>query len=105
MEKRRAPRYKIRVPVECRYESGTAAGTTANVSTSGVRIALASASTRLSVGSGLTMRFSFFAGSFDTPFGASVVRHTDDGFAVHFNGLDGRQRELLRQALPIPDEV
>ncbi len=100
MEKRRAPRYKIRVPVECHFESGTASGTTANVSTSGVRIA---SSTRRSVGSGLTMRFSFFAGSFGTPFGASVVRHTEDGFAVHFNALDGRQRDLLRRALPVPD--
>ncbi len=107
MEKRTAPRYEIRVPVECQFEAGTATGTTANVSTSGVRIALAlaSASTRLSVGSGLTMRFSFFVGSFDTPFGASVVRHTDDGFAVQFNALDGRQRDLLRRALPAPDEV
>ena len=103
MEKR-APRFEIRIPVECQFESETVSGTTANVSTTGVRIAGVSASTR-QVGSGLTMRFSFFVGSFDTPFGASVVRHTNDGFAAHFSALDGRQRELLRQALPVPDEV
>ena len=103
----RAPRYEIRVPVECRFrfKSEIAAGTTTNISTSGVRIALGSGSARQSVGSGLTMRFSFFAGSFETLFGASVVRHTNDGFAVRFSALDGRQRELLRQALPVSDEV
>ncbi len=104
MEKRRAPRFEIRVPVECQFESGITTGTTANVSISGVLIAPASISTGLSVGSGLTMRFSFFAGSFDTPFAASVVRHTDDGFAVHFNPLDAQQHGLLRQALPVRDE-
>lgn len=104
VENRIAPRFEIRVPVEYQYDAATGRGTTANVSTSGVRIAMTARSPQLSVGSGLTLRFSFFAGSFDTPFAANVVRHTDDGFAVQFDTLDGQQRNLLRQALPVRDD-
>lgn len=105
MENRVAPRYEIRVPVEYHADTTTGRGTTANVSRSGVRIAKGAAAPEVIVGAGMTLRFSFFAGSFDTPFEAEVVRHTDDGFAVQFRSLDGEQRELLRQALPGRDDA
>ena len=100
---RSAPRYRIRVPVEYENHATMGRGTIADVSTSGVRISTHNAGPPLSIGSDLRLRFSFFAGSFETPFGASVVRHTHDGFAVQFSRLDSTRHELLRQALPVPD--
>jgi len=89
-------RFSIRVPVE--YEEASA---TWDVSTSGVHVALSYAAPPLSIGTGVRMRFSFFAGSFDLSFAGSVVRHTDEGFAVEFEPLDAAHRDLLRQALPV----
>ena len=105
MENRRAPRYLICVPVEYEYDASMGRGTTSNVSTSGVLIAMNEAVEPLSIGADLTMRFSFFAGSFGTQFGANVVRHTRDGFAAQFGPLDPTQHELLRQALPVPEQI
>ena len=106
----RALRFRIRAPVEfefriharVEYEEGvvTGSGTTANVSISGVRVATRKPLS-LAIGSGLTLRFSFFAGSFDTQFPAFVVRHTPDGFAAQFDLLDDGRLDLLRQALPV----
>ena len=104
MERRRATRYLIRVPVEYEHYAATGWGTTADVSTSGARITIRDAGRPASIGGDLRLRFSFFAGSFERPLGAKVVRHTHDGFAVRFGPLDPTQRELLRQALPVPDE-
>ena len=105
MEKRAARRYLIRVPVEYENHVTMGRGTIADISTSGVRISTRNAGPPLSIGSDLRLRFSFFAGSFETSFGAKVVRHTRDGFAVQFGSLDPTQRELLRQALPVPGQV
>ena len=102
---RSAPRYLIRVPVEYQHHAGTGRGTTSDLSTSGVRIATRDTGSPPSIGSDLTLRFSFFARSSDTSFGANVARHTRDGFAVKFGSLDPNQRELLRQALPVLGQV
>ncbi len=102
-ERRIAPRYRIRVPVEYEQASATGRGTTWDVSTSGVHVAMshASASSPLSIGSEVKLRFSFFVGSFDVAFPANVVRHTPEGFAVQFDRLGSAHRDLLRQALPV----
>ena len=55
---------------------------------------------QIRVGAGVMLRFSFFPGSFETWFSANVVRHTADGFAVHFENLADDQAAILRRALP-----
>lgn len=104
-EKRIAPRYDIRVPIEyvrdpmeSRYSTLIGHGTTWDVSLSGVR--LSQTTLPAVVGSGVIISFSFFPGSFDTWFSAEVVRHTKDGFAIRFSHLEKRQIEILRRALP-----
>ena len=100
-ERRIAPRYRIRVPVEYEQASATGRGTTWDVSISGVHVAMRRASPALSIGSEVKLRFSFFAGSFDVAFPANVVRHTAEGFAVQFDPLGNAHRDMLRQALPV----
>jgi hypothetical protein len=100
--RRAARRYDIRVPVE--YEQSPkqpGSGTTWNLSVSGVLIE--HASEWVEVGGRLELRFSFFAGSFDTRFPANVVRRTPDGFAVQFDILETDQIRLLNRALPGDD--
>ncbi len=99
-ERRIAPRYRIRVPVEYEQAAATGRGTTWDVSTSGVHVAMSHASPSLLIGSEVKLRFSFFMGSFAVAFPANVVRHTPDGFAVQFDRLGPTHRDLLRQALP-----
>ncbi len=100
-ERRIAPRYRVRVPVEYEQASVTGRGTTWDISASGVHVSMRHASSALSIGSEVKLRFSFFAGSFDTAFPANVVRQTPEGFAVQFDPLGSAHRDLLRQALPI----
>jgi len=96
-DQRAASRFTVRVSTE--YESShTGNGFTENLSLSGVLIDYASSS--IPIKTKVTMRFSFFAGSFDTEFQGSVVRHTEDGFAVQFGSLDSAQLNILRTALP-----
>ena len=96
-ERRIAPRYRIQVPVEYEQASATGSGTTWDISTSGAHVASHASP---SLGSEMTLRFSFFVGSFDVAFPANVVRHTPDGFAVQFDQLSRPHRDVLRQALP-----
>ena len=96
-EQRAAPRFGVQVPTE--YEnSHMGSGFTENVSLSGVRIEYASVS--MPIQTEIQLRFSFFAGSFDTVFRGSVVRHTDAGFAVRFVDMGDAQLEVLRRSLP-----
>ena len=100
-ERRAASRFSIQVPTEYEYESSTTgSGLTENVSTSGVLVEQTSAA--VPIDTELQMRFSFFHGSFDTLFTGAVVRHTADGFAVHFVRLETAQIEVLRRALSVP---
>lgn len=96
-ERRRAPRFAVRAPVEFE-DTAAGQGTTENISTSGVLIE--ETTSRLNVGADLTLRFSFGMGSFETPFRGSVVRHTPAGFAVHFSEVGSAQLEVLGRALP-----
>ena len=75
-------------------------GFTENVSLSGALIEYASRS--IPVKTKVRLRFSFFVGSFDTVFLGTVVRHTEDGFAVHFQDMDEAQRDVLRKCLRLP---
>ena len=93
----RAPRFGLRAPTE--YSDGrTGRGTTENISLSGVLIE--NVAEPPPVGARLDLRFSFFAGSYETPLTGNVVRLTERGFAVQFSELDRSQQRLLRSALP-----
>jgi hypothetical protein len=76
----------------------TGRGFTNNVSLSGVLIG--QASSPAPIGAFLRLRFSFFLGSFETPFRGKVVRHAEDGFAIQFASLEESELEVLRTALP-----
>ncbi len=95
----RAPRFPVQVPTEFQ-NSALGTGFTADVSNSGVRVAHASIPVRLETD--LRLRFSFFLGSFATEFLGTVIRHAEDGFAIHFGSLDRAQIEVLRRALSLP---
>ncbi len=95
-EQRAASRFTVRVSTE--YEGGhTGSGFTENLSLSGVLIEYAS--TLIPIKTKIGMRFSFFVGSFDTLFQGTVVRHTEDGFAVQFVDMGETQLEVLRKIL------
>ena len=95
-ERRPAPRIRVQAPTE--YEnSHTGSGLTENVSLSGVLIERASVS--IAIQTEIRLRFSFFMGSFGTEFRGTVVRHTEDGFAVQFSEMNEAQLEVL-QMLP-----
>ncbi len=96
-ERRRAPRFDVYVPME--YEDDAAGrGFTKNVSLSGVLIGQASSPPP--IGASLRLRFSFFLGSFETPFRGKVVRQAEEGFAIQFASLEEAELEILRRALP-----
>ena len=96
-ERRVAPRFSVQVPTE--YEnSHMGSGLTENVSLSGVRIEHASKS--MVIRTEIQLRFSFFVGSFDTVFRGTVVRHTEDGFAVRFVAMGEAHLVVLRRSLP-----
>ena len=97
IEKRTAHRFLPRVPVE--YENGgPGSGILWNISESGARIE--EVSRLVAPGTTLTLRFSFFVGSFDVPLRGETVRRTDSGFAVRFIGVSEPQLDMLRRALP-----
>ncbi len=93
-QRRGAPRFIIQVPTE--YEdSQTGNGLTENISISGVRIGRVSVSP--AIHTEVRLRFSFFLASVDdTTFQGTVVRHTEDGFAVQFGDMGEAQLEVLR---------
>lgn len=95
-ETRRAPRFQIRAPTEY-TDDPVGRGMTANLSMSG---ALIQSPARVDVGTQVGLRFSFFPGSFEIEFQGTVVRHSEEGFAVQFVELDEHQLELLHRALP-----
>ena len=95
-DRRTALRFNVQVPTK--YEnSHMGYGFTENVSISGVSIE--HSSRLIAIQTEIRMRFSFFMGSFDTVFRGTVVRHTEDGFAVQFVDMGDAQREVLRRSL------
>lgn len=98
-ERRVEPRFPIHAPVQFNNGNVEGTGMTGNVSMSGARIDEVSEAPR--AGTTLELRFSFYVGSFETPFRGRWVRPTRDGFAVEFTGLEPSQQELLRRALPV----
>ena len=96
-ERRRASRFDVCVPMEYVDHSTAGSGFTENLSLSGVLIERVSSPAP--IGENLLLRFSFFLGSFKTPFGGKVVRHIEGGFAIQFASLDEADLEILRRAL------
>ncbi len=97
-ERRPSTRFSVCVPMEYEDHSVTGRGFTNNVSLSGVLIGQASSPAPIEAN--LRLRFSFFLGSFATPFRGKVVRHAEDGFAIQFASLEEAELEILRTALP-----
>ena len=83
--------------MEYEDHSVTGRGFTKNLSLSGVLIGQATSPPP--IGASLRLRFSFFLGSFETPFRGKVVRQAEEGFAIQFAGLEESEREILRTAL------
>ena len=99
-ERRGARRFSVQAPTE--YEnSGHGSGFTEDVSLSGVRVE--HASRPISIEAELQLRFSFYHGSFETLFAGTVVRRTNNGFAVQFGSLNADQLGVLRRALSLTD--
>lgn len=96
--RRVAPRYDLRAPVEYSFSDLRGEGVVWNISSSGARIDLAYPP--VASGTRLRLRFSFYPGSFETELPAEVVRRTETGFAVRFESLDEKQAKVLRLALP-----
>ena len=95
---RTAPRFDVQAPVE--YEnSQNGSGFTTNLSLVGVLIE--NASTMIPIETEIRLRFSFFAGSFGTEFRGTVVRHTEDGFAVQFVDMGETQLEVLQRTFQL----
>ena len=95
-ERRATPRFSVQVPTE--YEnSHMGNGVTEDVSLSGVRIKHASRS--MATQTEIRLRFSFFMGSFDTEFCGTVIRRTEDSFAVQFVDMDQAQLLVIRRSL------
>ncbi len=93
-EKRAATRFLVQVPTD--YENSHAgSGLTENLSLSGVLIE--PASTSIKIQTEIQLRFAFFIGSSNTVFRGTVVRHTSDGFAVHFGDMDEAQLGVIRR--------
>ncbi len=93
-EKRTAQRFQVQVPTD--YEDSHAgSGLTENLSLSGALIE--PASTSIEIQTEVQLRFAFFIGSSNTVFRGTVVRHTSDGFAVHFGYMDEAQLRVLRR--------
>ncbi len=97
-DRRAAPRFDLRVPVEYQSTTVNGQGTVWNVSASGVRIE--NSSVFVETGARLGLRASFYLGSFDVVLTGEVVRHTEAGFAVQFVALGPAQKGLLSKALP-----
>ncbi len=97
-EHRAASRFSVQVSTE--FEGAhMGSGFTENVSLSGALIECTSAS--MPIKAKLRLRFSFFVGSFDIVFLGTVVRHTEDGFAVEFVDMGQAQLEALGRILPL----
>ena len=95
---REAPRFDVQAPVE--YEnSQKGSGSTTNLSLGGVLIEYAS--TMIAIGTEIRLWFSFFGGSFGTVFRGTVVRHTEDGFAVQFVDMGEAQLEVLQRTFQL----
>ena len=97
-KQRAATRFSVQAPTEYEYSHDTTgSGLTENLSLSGVLVERASI--LIAIQSEIRLRFSFFTGSFDTVFRGTVVRHTGDGFAVHFGNMGEADLDVLRRGM------
>jgi hypothetical protein len=100
-ERRAAPRFSIKGPVN--FEAGFTEGwgTLADISTKGARID--DADPRLKKGSRVGLMISLVEGALPIRVTAKVVRETERGFAVEFAELEPRLKQLIRLAVAQDD--
>ncbi len=99
LTRRIAPRYRLQVPVRISDSQRKGAGTTADMSASGVRVE--NSNIRPPDGLKIELRFAFFPNSPPIKISAEVVRTTETGgFAARFYDLDWRMQRVLRAILP-----
>ena len=96
-ERRTAPRFSVQAPIEYK-NSHMGSGVTEDVSLSGVLIKHPSKS--MAIQTEIRLRFSFFMGSSGTEFCGTVVRHTEDSFAVQFVDMGKAQHLVIRLSAP-----
>lgn len=97
--RRSAPRYVLKVPVEILLLGGRGTGTVWDMSTSGARIEHSSCEPV--EGERAALQMSFFPGSLPVQLAGTVIRKTElGGFCVHFESLNPRTRQILVRALP-----
>jgi hypothetical protein len=91
--RRAKERVEMRVQVEFRGRRTRGRGFIRNISESGALVE--DAEPLVVAGGRIRLRFAFFGDSLPVELPASVVRETEDGFAVQFSGLDARLRAVL----------
>jgi hypothetical protein len=93
-----APRFDLRVPVLYKGARGRGEGIIWDISATGLRVEVASAS--LKPGMHVHLKFSYSDHSEPVIAAAEVVRATDTGFAVRFVNMSSTLQDQLRAALP-----
>ena len=93
-----APRFDLRVPVLYKGAKGRGEGIIWDISTTGLRVEVASA--RLKPGMHLHLKFSYSDESEPVFAAAEVVRATETGFAVRFVQMSSALQNQLSAALP-----
>ena len=93
-----APRFDLRVPVLYRGPGNRGTGIIWDISTSGLRIEVASSPMQL--GAQLRLKFSYSDGADPVVAAAKVVRATDTGFAARFIHVTRALEDQLRAVIP-----
>ncbi len=97
LESRKRPRVRVRFRAEFSGRRVQGQGLVENISSTGALIE--KSSHLLTTGSEVMLRFSFFPGASPVEISAQVVRETENGFAVRFEKMDPRTRNVLRLAI------
>ena len=97
-DRRGAPRFDLRSPVEFTVDEVVGTGTIWNISRSGALVEWSDAPPL--PGTEVRLRISSHLGSSEVEFPAEVVRETESGFAVRFIRLGEHELEVLNAILP-----
>jgi hypothetical protein len=93
-----APRFDLRVPVLFKGARGRGEGIIWDISATGLRVEVASATVK--PGMHVHLKFSYSDQSEPVVAAAEVVRATDTGFAARFVNISSALRDQLQAALP-----
>ena len=98
-ERREAPRYALKVPVDITCAGGVRKGRVQDISALGLRVE--EGQIQPAEGTVVGLNLSLYPNSVPLALEARVVRHTETGgFCVKFVNLDARVERVLRTVLP-----